>query len=166
MFEYVVDNDLLNNLSQQAKINPRLRQHYNLHKSHAEPCQKILNAIEPLSYIRPHRHFTDPKSEFFLAIRGEFALILFDEEGAISRVHRFSSKMLADFLAAEIQNDVWHTVISLESDSVLLEVKSGPFDANQPKDFALWAPEENSGNSKDYASFLRSTCFKKMNSIV
>lgn len=159
MLDHVVNNDFLNNLSRQAKRNPRLRQHYNLHKSYNEPCQKILNAIEPLSYIRPHRHFTDPKGEFFLAIRGRFALVLFDDAGKIARVHKFSCEMPADFFAAEIQNDVWHTIISLEPDSILLEVKSGPFDANSPKDFASWAPEENAENCKPYASALRSVCF-------
>lgn len=159
MLENLLENKFLNNLSQQAKKNPRLRQHYNLHKNYAEPCQKVLNAIEPLSYIRPHRHFTDPKNEFFLAIRGRFALIIFDEEGKIEQVHRFSSQVSTDFLGAEVQHEAWHTVISLEPGSILLEIKSGPFDAKQPKDFAIWAPEEDTIKSKNYASYLKSMCF-------
>ena len=158
MLANALDNKFLNDLSQQAKKNPRLRQHYNLHKNYAEPCQKVLNAIEPLSYIRPHRHFTVPKNEFFLAIRGRFALIIFDQEGTIQKVHRFSSQISTDFLAAEVQHDAWHTVISLEQGSILLEVKSGPFDAKQPKDSASWAPEENTIKSKEYSLYLKSMC--------
>ena len=158
MLANALDNEFLNNLSQQAKENPRLRQHYNLHKNYAEPCQKVLNAIEPLSYIRPHRHFTDPKNEFFLAIRGRFALIIFDQEGTIEQVQRLSSQISTDFFAAEVQHEVWHTVISLEPGSILLEVKSGPFDVEQPKDFAIWAPEENTIKGKHYASYLKSMC--------
>ena len=48
----------------------------------------------------------------------------------------------------------WHTVIALELGSVLLEVKAGPYDPNQPKEFASWAPEESSSEVAGYLSGL------------
>jgi len=37
---------------------------------------------------------------------------------------------------------------------VLLEVKAGPFDPNQPKDLAPWAPEEGSDAAANYLNRL------------
>jgi hypothetical protein len=45
-------------------------------------------------------------------------------------------------------------VVALEPGCVLLEVKAGPFDPNQPKDLAPWAPEEGSEAAADYLNFL------------
>ena len=67
----ILDSDLLDSLAEKAKDNPRLRQHCNLHDSYEEPSHRLLNAMEPGSYLRPHRHFIDAKpiidkkSEYF-----------------------------------------------------------------------------------------------------
>jgi cupin fold WbuC family metalloprotein len=69
----ILNSALLADLTAQAQANPRLRQNLNLHADYDEPCQRLLNAIEPGSYIRPHRHLTDPKPECFIGIRGRLA---------------------------------------------------------------------------------------------
>jgi cupin fold WbuC family metalloprotein len=118
----------------------------------------LFNAIEPDSYIRPHRHATDPKDELLVAVRGAMALVIFDDQGAITQVLRFGTERLGNTMAVgvEIPCSTWHTVIALEPGSVLLEVKSGPFDPNQPKDFAVWAPEEGTTAAQSYLLQLRS----------
>ena len=60
-----IDNEILTETSERAKASPRLRMNYNFHDL-ADPVQRMLNAIEPESYIRPHRHFNPAKMEFFL----------------------------------------------------------------------------------------------------
>ena len=71
-------------LSRTAQTNPRRRQHLNLHADYADPCQRLFNAVEPGSYIRPHRHTKPPKPECFVAVRGRFALLLFDDAGQVT----------------------------------------------------------------------------------
>lgn len=143
--------DYFNELTAQAQDNLRKRQHCNIHESYADPCQRLFNAIEPESYIRPHRHVTDPRDELLIAVRGSLALVTFDEHGVVTGVVRFGTDRSGDGFAvgAEVPANTWHTVIALESGCVLLEVKAGPFDPNQPKDLAPWAPDEGS-----YAALL------------
>lgn len=152
----VFSADYLNELTAKAQGNPRKRQHTNIHESYADPCQRLFNAIEPGSYIRPHRHFADPRDELLIAVRGLMALVTFDEQGMVTKVVRFGADGIGEGLAvgAEVPANTWHTVISLDPGCVLLEVKAGPFDPNQPKNLAPWAPEEGSDAGDDYLNRL------------
>jgi cupin fold WbuC family metalloprotein len=147
----------LDKLSAHASKNPRKRHHLNIHEDYQDPCQRLFNALEPDTYIRPHRHFTDPKTELLIGVRGLMALVVFKDDGTVNSVLRFgtnhSIKGLA--LGAEIPPNTWHTVIALEYGSVLLEVKAGPFDPSFPKDLAPWAPEEGAFASLDYLNQLK-----------
>lgn len=146
-------SDYLSDLTEQAMTNDRLRQHRNVHQSFQDPCQRLFNAIEPGSYIRPHRHASDPRDELLVAVRGLMALITFDNSGTVTNVLRLGTEKYssATCTAVEVPSDVWHTVIALESGCVLLEAKAGPFDPDQPKDLAPWAPPEF---SKDVSRYL------------
>lgn len=148
----IFDAQSLDDLTSQAKVSPRLRQHRNVHQSYQEASQRLFNAIEPGSYIRPHRHASDPRDELLIAVRGAMAMVTFDDQGAVTNVLRFGTERHGDQMAvgAEVSSSTWHTVIALEPGCVLLEVKAGPFDPNQPKDLAPWAPEENSAAARDY----------------
>lgn len=152
----VFSANVLNELSQQAKDNPRRRQHRNIHQSYQDPCQRLFNAIEPDSYIHPHRHASDPRDEMLVAIRGLMALITFNNEGKIKDTIFFGTEKLGTSITTvvEISSSVWHTVVALEPGSVLLEVKAGPFNPSLPKDLANWAPRENSDEAKLYLSQL------------
>ncbi|MBB5348045.1 WbuC family cupin fold metalloprotein [Desulfoprunum benzoelyticum] len=63
-----------------------MRQDYNLHASLDDPCQRLLNAMEPGSYIRPHRQLTPPKQERFVRVRGRMAAFIFDGMGKVDEV--------------------------------------------------------------------------------
>lgn len=142
-----------------ASFSPRGRQHYNVHSSHDEPCQRLFNAIGMDSYIRPHRHLLDPRRELLMVIRGSLAVLLFDGHGRIDRVVCVSAQAGATVAPAavgvEVEPGEWHTVIALEPGAVLLEVKAGPFLPSAAKEFAAWAPEEGSSRSADYLVELR-----------
>jgi cupin fold WbuC family metalloprotein len=152
----IFDAQYLDDLTNQAKDSPRLRQHRNVHQSYQEASQRLFNAIEPGSYIRPHRHASDPREELLIAIRGLMALVNFDDQGAVTNVLRFSTERHGEKVAvgAEVLSNTWHTVIALEPGCVLLEVKAGPFDPNQPKDLAPWAPEEGTSSAVSYLQQL------------
>lgn len=146
----------LNALVTQAEGSGRLRQHQNIHKAFDEPCQRLFNAIEPGSYIRPHRHASVPRDELLVAIRGLMALVTFDDEGKVQQVVRFGSEKYGPDLAVgvELSPQTWHTVVALVPGSVLLEVKAGPFDPEQPKNLADWAPDEGSERVTEYLNEL------------
>jgi len=150
------DAQYLNDLTGQAKNSPRLRQHRNIHQNYQDACQRLFNAIEPGSYIRPHRHASEPREELLVAIRGLMALITFDDQGSVTGILLVGSEKHGCDLAAgvEVASSTWHTVVALVPDCVLLEVKAGPFDPKQPKDLAPWAPEEGSAIAEDYLQGL------------
>jgi cupin fold WbuC family metalloprotein len=152
----VFSADFLSELTAQAQCSPRKRQHRNVHESYADPCQRLFNAIEPGSYIRPHRHAADPRDELLIAVRGSMALVTFDEQGMLTGVIRFGKDGNGNSLAVgvEVPANTWHTVIALEPGCVLLEVKAGPFDPSQPKDLAPWAPDEGSSVALAYMNKL------------
>jgi len=155
----IINFDLLDLLTSQAKSNPRLRQHLNLHDSYEDPSQRLLNAMEPGSYIRPHRHLKCSKTECFIGIRGKLALLIFNDKGEIENVFSFGpSERIA---GADLPPGTWHTVICLESGSVFLETKPGPFDPIHRKDMAPWAPAEGSVEAVIYLQQLIDLTKKK-----
>ncbi len=162
----VFDTTYFENLTSQAKVGRRRRQHRNVHESYRDPCQRLFNAIEPGSYIRPHRHAADPREELLVAIRGSMALVTFNDEGAVRCVLRLSADEYGGdvVVGAEVPANVWHTVVALQSGCVLLEVKAGPFDPNQPKDLAAWAPEEGTQEASIYLRDLEVEVAKGTNS--
>lgn len=141
----IFDKNYLATLTRRAKSSERLRQHDNIHASFQEPVQRLFNAIEPYSYIRPHRHWSDKRSELLVAVNGAMALVLFNHDGTIATVHKLATQQYgASTLAAvELSPSTWHTIVALVPGCVLLEVKAGPFDPYQAKDLASWAPPED-----------------------
>ncbi|WP_215390202.1 WbuC family cupin fold metalloprotein [Polynucleobacter sp. MWH-UH25E] len=151
--------EFLDNLSLFAFNSPRGRKNFNLHLDYTEPCQRLFNAIGVDSYIPPHRHLQDQKDETLIAVKGLFALIVFDEAGEIKRISKFGTeKFLTQGIAnvgVELTPVVWHTVLALVEDSILLEVKSGPFIASAAKEMAPWAPPEDSSEAAHYFNNLK-----------
>jgi cupin fold WbuC family metalloprotein len=94
-----------------------------------------------------------------IAVRGLFGLIEFSEHGAIESITLFGSEKYSQQLSiasgVELPAGVWHTVVSLEDDSVLFEVKSRPFDPGIAKELAPWAQEEGGEQAQDYLNELR-----------
>jgi cupin fold WbuC family metalloprotein len=147
-----IEKSFLENLIRQAKSSPRKRQHYNLHKDYSQVLQRFLNAVEPGSYIRPHRHLSAGKTEIFIPFTGKFLVLIFNDNGEI-----IDHQTLIPFespYAVEIPPETYHTVSSLESGSVAFEIKDGPFDPAAAKDFASWAPEENTPEADFYLKEL------------
>lgn len=149
-------------LVERARNSPRRRLHLKLHDGSDEPCQRLLNAVWPDSYIRPHRHSGQSTRECLIALRGRFALLEFDDRGAIREVRRFGEA--ADISIVEIPPDVWHTVVALTDGAVLFEAKAGPYVSVDAKTFAEWAPPEEDDTAKGaYLSVLRRSAVEPAN---
>lgn len=149
-----------------AGLSPRLRAHINVHDSYDEPSQKLFNAITMDSYIRPHRHSLDPKAECLLAVSGLLSLVTFSDEGMVSSVILFGSEKYSQTYSIasglELPSGVWHTVVSLIDNSVLFEVKDGPFDPIAAKELAPWAPKEGSKEAPSYLTQLKKISQSKL----
>ena len=78
-----ISQQILDQLSLRAKQSPRLRKNYNFHTSDGDICHRLLNAMEPDSYIQPHRHSDINKDETLAVIRGKMGLIIFADDGTI-----------------------------------------------------------------------------------
>jgi cupin fold WbuC family metalloprotein len=153
-------------LVRRAQAGARQRQHDNIHTSFMEPVQRLFNGIEPDSYIRPHRHWSDRRTELLVAVRGQMALVLFDEDGAVTDVHKLATEHYGpqSVAAVELSPSTWHTVVALMPGCVLLEVKAGPFDPNQAKDLASWAPPEGDPSAAmDYQYLLKRQIDRALN---
>jgi len=148
-----IDNELLDELADKARHNPRRRLNLNFHQSLDEPVQRLFNAMEPDSYVRPHRHAEAGKWEFFLVIRGTIHALIFTESGAIKE--RLVLSAQGPTLGLEIPDGHWHTLLSMESNSLVFEVKPGPYQKISDKDFAPWAPSENDEQVSVFLQWLK-----------
>ena len=115
---------LLDSLTEQAKASPRLRMNYDLRNSDADQSQRMLNAIEPGSPLPIHRH--QKSSETVVCLRGRLVEEFYDElERTCTEAIELSPN--GPVVALNIPAGQWHTVRSLESGTVIMEVKDGAY---------------------------------------
>lgn len=118
----VIDKQLLDNVSTQAKASPRLRMNYNYHESLDDLCHRLLNAVEPGTEVHIHRH--PEKAESFVILRGKVRATTYRDDGTI-----IDDVVLCredGIYGVDIPKNVWHKIEALES-SVIFECKQGPF---------------------------------------
>ena len=119
----IIDESLLNNVSAEAKVSPRLRMNYNFHQSLEEKCHRFLNAVEPGTVVEFHRHPT--KDETFVLLRGRVVVYTYKDDGSVLESVELNPN--DGRYGVNIPKGVWHKVESLESGSVFFECKEGPF---------------------------------------
>ena len=149
----LIDSKILMATSLRAKDSPRRRMNYNFHELE-EPLQRLINAVEPDSYVRPHRHLGSDKVEVFLLLKGKGAAFEFDSEGRI--IHQTLLEQNGEVQGVMIDPGCWHTIVSLEEGTAFFEVKLGPYEPLSDKDFAPWSPApEDTDAVKSYLRFLQ-----------
>lgn len=146
-----VDSRTVGDLVAQAASSPRRRKNLNLHSTLADPVQRFVNAFEPGTYVRPHRH--SDKWELFVLLQGVAAVFTFDDAGRIEE--RVELDTAEGARVVEIPQATWHTLVSLAPGTVLFEVKQGPYDPNVLVDCALWSPDENDPQARRFEQRLR-----------
>ena len=127
----IIDEKLLNQVSEEARNSPRLRMNYNFHESLDDKCHRMLNAIEPGSPLPIHRH--RHTSETVVCLRGRLVWEFYDElERICTETIELSPN--GQVVALNIPAGQWHTVRALESGSVILEMKEGAYEPLQDCD--------------------------------
>ena len=119
----VIDGQLLDDVSKQAKASPRLRMNYNFHQSLDDKCHRMLNAVEPGTEIPVHRHPT--KDESFVVLRGKVRSTTYNDDGSVMESVELCHE--DGIYGVDIPKGVWHKLESLEPGSVIFECKEGPF---------------------------------------
>ena len=119
-----IDLELLDSLTAQAKASPRLRMNFDLRNSDADMSQRMLNAIEPGSEVPVHRH--QKTSETVVMIRGRAIQHFYDEQGALTE--SVLLEVGGPVPAIQVPMGVWHRLESLESGTVIVEFKDGPYE--------------------------------------
>ena len=148
----IIDRELLDAVSAAAAQASRLRKNHNLHQGDASACHRLLNGIEPGSYIRPHRHLDPEKDESFVLLRGSLGVVTFDAAGEV--VERVLLRAAGEKLAVDIPHGVYHTALALESGTVFFEAKAGPYLPLSPAEQAGFAPGEGSPEAAKYLERL------------
>jgi len=147
-----IDADLLAGLAREAASLPRRRKNHNFHVAGAAGADRLLNAVEPGSYIAPHRHLAATKDETFVALRGAFGVVFFDDTGSVTQAVRVRAG--GDVQGVNIPHASFHSVVSLEPGSVFFEAKAGPYAPLAPEERAPWAPAEGDAEAERYLRAL------------
>jgi cupin fold WbuC family metalloprotein len=142
-----------------SRQSPRGRIICPFHPSADDPLHRMLNVVQPRSYIQPHRHAHPPKAESIVVLQGAIGCVIFNDLGVVEQVHALGANRPA--FGIDIHAGIFHTFFALEADTVLFEVKQGPYEKSSDKDFASWAPKEGADGAPPYLEQLTRLCAGK-----
>ncbi|MET0340487.1 MAG: WbuC family cupin fold metalloprotein [Polyangiales bacterium] len=135
-----------------SRLSDRRRMILPFHKGDAAPLHRMLNALQPGTYVTPHRHLTVPKAELFVVLRGAVDALVFDERGALTLVARLTAG--GEAFGIDIEAGNFHSFLVRAPDTLMYEVKEGPYSPLDDKDFAPWAPREGAPGAAAYLAEL------------
>lgn len=120
----ILNKKLMDDLSAQAKENPRLRQAFDLRTTPEDQSQRILNAVEPGTVFPAHRH--RKLTETIVVLRGKVVQHYFDANG--NKIASFELAPNTAQAAMSVPVGQWHALESLEEGSVIFEAKDGAYE--------------------------------------
>lgn len=126
----IIDVALFNDISEQAKSNPRLRQNYDLRNTQEDNSQRMLNALEPGTIMPIHRHRNS--SETMIVLKGKLKEYFYDDQGNI--VGEWVCAPNSNYVGLNVPAGQWHNLECLESGTVLFEAKDGPWEPLKDED--------------------------------
>ncbi len=118
----VITKEILDELTEKAKANPRLRCNLDLRNSTDDKSQRMLNALEPGTIMPIHRHHGS--SESVIILRGKIRWMFYDESG--NETESILLDANGDIRMLNVERDRWHSLECLES-AVLFESKDGVY---------------------------------------
>ena len=121
---------ILDELTDQAKASPRLRMNLDLRNTPADQSQRMLNALEPGTVMPIHRH--RKTSETVVVLRGKVKWLYYNDQGELTETILVASD--GDIRGLSVPTGQWHSIECLESGSVILETKDGPWEAMKEED--------------------------------
>ena len=150
----LIGEDLVRQVVEGSRKSPRGRIVLPLHKNDSAILHRMLNGIQPDSYVQPHRHADPPKPESVIVLQGAIRCYIFTDQGKIEEINTI--RALSPVFGIDSEAGVYHTFLATEKDTVLFEVKPGPYSPATDKDFATWAPKEGHAEAQRYMRWLYS----------
>jgi len=157
---FVLSNEALQSTVEASHHGPRRRMIQPFHRSEDDTLHRMFNAVQPDSYVRPHRHLDPPKAEAWIVLRGAVMFFTFEEDGAIRDCIELRASGPA--FGVDLVPGVFHTFLAIEPDTVVYEVKTGPYSARDDKTFARFAPAEGTLEASQYLEHLRQESARRL----
>ena len=129
-----------------SRKSPRKRMIFPIQRTQDDEVQRLINFLQPGTYIRPHRHPQPHATETIQVVSGALCFLVFDADG--NETGRYVLKPGPSGCALDILPGVWHSFFVLMEDTVIIEVKKGPYDKEKDKEFAKWAPDEGMAEAR------------------
>ena len=126
----IIDTNLLDALTEQAKASPKLRMNLDLRNTPNDQSQRMLNALEPGTVMPIHRH--QNTSETVVMLRGKVKWLYYNDKGELTNTILVEAG--GDICGLSVPKGQWHSLECLESGSVILECKAGPWEALKEED--------------------------------
>lgn len=143
----IFDKDFLGKLFEQATINPRLRQNFDLRTSGEDTSQRMLNALLPGTVVPIHRH--EDTTETVICLCGKMDEVIYEEVVTYEKAAPDTMPMGIDAqdvtrkvdyrevqrirlcpaegkYGCQVPKGAWHTVEVIEP-SVIFEAKDGAY---------------------------------------
>jgi cupin fold WbuC family metalloprotein len=143
---FALTQEILNNGFAAAAASPRKRIILPVHRSDDSVVQRMLNFMQPGTYLMPHLHPLPHASETIQVLHGAVGFMVFDADGRVLSQHLLRASGLG---LIDIEPNVWHGFVVLEPDTVVLEIKRGPYDPVHDKVFATWSPKEGEAGATE-----------------
>lgn len=121
----IINQEIIADLHQRAKESERLRMNYNIHESLDEEVHKLLNSLQPGTIMPIHRHLHPAKKETFVLLQGALEVRKYYDDQTIAEHYLMSQE--SGNIICEIMPDEWHSFEVLEPDTLILEIKKGPY---------------------------------------
>lgn len=130
----------LEKLKAAVKASPKGRARINAHPDGEDTLHEMIIAIDPASYIRPHKH--PGKSEAFHIVEGDVDIVVFSDDGEIDRIVELGAPGGSRAFYYRMSSAFFHTLIIRSRMLIVHEITNGPF-RPQATVFADFAPEES-----------------------
>lgn len=121
----IIGTKIISDLHTQAEESPRLRMNYNIHESLEEDVHKLLNSLQPGTVMPIHRHLHPAKKETFVLLQGALEVRRYNDDKTIAEKYVMSQE--SGNIICEIMPEEWHSFEVLEPDTLILEIKKGPY---------------------------------------
>lgn len=135
-----------------AAISPRRRFPKILHQP-GDELNRVVNFMKMDTYMIPHLHPGVEKIEHIHLLSGKFAVFFFNDDGAVDDIKIVSEQDRIKVI--KVPAFRWHTYLMLSESVVSYETMMGRYYPQTWKSNAVWAPSEDSSESRDYLKYLR-----------